>query len=226
MENVQRLVARRVERLLEQLALLVARGRTGEEVPSIGITLHLVHGHQVNGELLDFVPKEAVLLSLKKEGLSRSESVTYVDLASVVAVTVADAGKLSQVAGLARPIPTRADLLKLAEQLAHGITEQFWPSEGTLGGQVLRFEVDWVGLDDEPGRLALELAMNVSAHALKEIGRAEKLGRDTIRRFTLVRFMKGKETAAGFKGNTGTVTVNPTTVPTVQGLRKGFAAGL
>ncbi len=226
MENMQRLVAQRVEKLLEQLALLAARGRTGQEVPSIGVTLHLAHGYQVSGELLDFIPKEAVLLALKKEGLTRSEAVTYVDLASVLAVTVVDAAKLAQVAGLIRPTPTRSDLQKLAEQLARGITEQFWPSEGALGGQVLRFEVDWMGIDDEPGRLALEMAMNVSAHALREIGRSEKNGRETIRRISLVRFVKGKDTSANLKGDTGTVTVSPAASPTVQGLRKGFAAGL
>ncbi|RKH29481.1 hypothetical protein D7Y13_15515 [Corallococcus praedator] len=222
MENVQRLVARRVEKLLEQLALLVTRGRTGEAVPSVGVTLHLTHGHQVSGELLDFLPKEAVLLALKKEGLLRSESVTYVDLASVVAVTVTDAGKLAQVPGMVRPLPTRSDVQKLAEQLAKGITEQFWPSEGALGGQVLRFEVDWVGLDDEPGRLALELALNVASHALKELGRSEKHGRDAIRRIATVRFVKGKETSAELEGDTGTVTVGPGPTPTVQGFRKGF----
>ncbi|RKH68646.1 hypothetical protein [Corallococcus llansteffanensis] len=225
MDNVQRLVARRVEKLLEQLALLVARGRTGEDLPAIGVTLHLAHGHQVSGELLDYLPKEAVLLALKKEALSRSESVTYVDLASVVAVTVTDAGRLAQVPGMVRPLPTRSDLQKLAEQLAKGITEQFWPSEGTLGGQVLRFEVDWVGLDDEPGRLALELALNVASHALKELGRSEKNGREAIRAISTVRFVKGKETVASLEGDTGTVTVGPGGTPTVQAFRKGFTAG-
>jgi hypothetical protein len=227
MEAMQRLVARRVEKLLEALAAQVARGRTGEEVPSFNLTLHLAQGHQVQGVLVDYVPREAVLLATAREGLlSRTESVTYVDLASVVAVTVAAPAQLAQVPMLMRPALNREDLLRHGERLAKALTEQFWPSEELLSGKVMRFEVEWPGLDDEPGRRAVEEAMNAVARALRLLGQ-EKNGRDNIRRIERIQFARGKQMAATLRGETGRMTVDPTApVPPVQALRKGLAAGL
>jgi hypothetical protein len=226
MEGVQRLLARRVERLLEQLGGMAARARTGEEVPAFTVTLHLAHGHSVTGELVDYVAKESVLLAIGKEGLLRSASVAYIDLASIIAVTVTDAEKLLELPQLVRPVPTRQDLAQLAERLAHGITEQFWPGETSLGGRGVRFELDWVGLDDEPGRRAMEGALNAAGHALRTL--ATERGRDVIRRVTTVRFLKGTATRATLEGETGTVTVAPgaSSEPTAAAFRKGLGAGL
>ncbi len=223
MEGVQRLMSRKVERVLEQLGALAARARTGEELPTITVTLHLVHGHSMTGEVVDYVPRESVLLALG--GLLRSESVAYVDLSTVVAVTVGNAEKLLEIAQLVRPTPTRQDLVTLVERLPHALTEQFWPGEAALGGRPLRFEVDWVGLDDEPGRRALEAAMNVAGHALRAL--VQEQGREVLRRIATVRFVKGKDTRATLEGETGTVTVAPGAgEPTVSAFRKAFAAGL
>jgi hypothetical protein len=223
MEGVQRLVSRKVERVLEQLGALAARARTGEEVPTITVTLHLAHGHSVTGEVVDYVARESVLLALG--GLLRSDSVTYVDLSTVVAVTVGNAQKLLEVAQLVRPNPTRQDLVTLVERLPHAITEQFWPGEASLGGRPLRFEVDWVGLDDEVGRRALEAAVNVAGHALRAL--AQEQGREVLRRIATVRFVMGQDTRASLQGETGTVTVAPGSgEPTVSAFRKAFASGL
>ena len=223
MEGVQRLVSRKVERVLEQLGTLAARARSGEEVPSLTATLHLAHGHSLTGEVVDYVPRESVLLALGKEGLRRSESVAYVDLSTVVAVTVGNAEKLLELAQLVRPNPTRQDLATLLEKLPHALTEQFWPGEASLGGKPLRFEVDWAGLDDEPGRRALESAVNVTSHALRAL--AQEQGREVLRRITTVRFLRGRDTRAAVEGETGTVTVGPGE-PTVSAFRKSFAAGI
>lgn len=225
MEGVQRLLSRKVERVLEQLGALAARARTGEEVPSLTVTLHLAHGHSMTGEVVDYVPRESVLMALGKEGLLRSASVAYVDLTTVVAVSVGNADKLLDLAPLVRPNPTRQDLMSLMEKLPHAITEQFWPGEAALGGRPLRFEVDWVGLDDEPGRRALEAAMNVAGHALRAL--AQEQGREVLRRIITVRFIKGRDTRAAVEGETGTVTVAPGSAdPTVSSFRKAFAAAL
>ncbi|GHG67871.1 hypothetical protein [Comamonas sp. JC664] len=223
MEGVQRLVSRKVERVLEQLGTVATRARTGEEVPTITATLHLSHGHTLTGEVVDYIPRESVLLALGKEGLRRSESVAYVDLATVVAVSVSHAEKLLELTQLVRPNPTRQDLVSLLEKLPHALTEQFWPGEMSLGGKPLRFEVDWVGLDDEPGRRALESAVNVTSHALRAL--AQEQGREVLRRITTVRFLKGRDTRAAVEGETGTVTVGPGE-PTVSAFRKSFAAGI
>ncbi|WP_426757196.1 hypothetical protein [Myxococcus sp. Y35] len=223
MEGVQRLVSRKVERVLEQLGTVATRARTGEELPTITATLHLAHGHSLTGEVLDYVPRESVLLALGKEGLRRSESVAYVDLSTVVAVSVGNAEKLLELSQLVRPNPTRQDLLSLLEKLPHALTEQFWPGEASLGGKPLRFEVDWVGLDDEPGRRALESAVNVTGHALRAL--AQEQGREVLRRITTVRFIKGRDTRAAVEGETGTVTVG-SGEPTVSTFRKAFAAGI
>ncbi len=223
MEGVQRLVSRKVERVLEQLGTVATRARTGEEVPTITATLHLSHGHTLTGEVVDYIPRESVLLALGKEGLRRSESVAYVDLATVVAVSVSHAEKLLELTQLVRPNPTRQDLVSLLEKLPHALTEQFWPGELSLGGKPLRFEVDWVGLDDEPGRRALESAVNVTSHALRAL--AQEQGREVLRRITTVRFLKGRDTRAAVEGETGTVTVGPGE-PTVSAFRKSFAAGI
>ena len=58
-------------------------------------------------------------------------------------------------------------------------------------------QVDWVELDTEPGRRALEDAMNAVAHALRSIGR-EQNGRDNLRRIARVTFSKGRQMAALF----------------------------
>lgn len=225
MEGVQRLLSRKVERVLEQLGTLAARARTGEEVPSLTVTLHLAHGHSMTGEVVDYVPRESVLMALGKEGLLRSASVAYVDVTTVVAVSVGNADKLLELATLVRPNPTRQDLVALLEKLPHAITEQFWPGEATLGGRPLRFEVDWVGLDDEPGRRALETAVNVAGHALRAL--AQEQGREVLRRITTVRFLKGRDTRAAVEGETGTVTVAPGSGdPTVSAFKKAFAAAI
>ena len=225
MEGVQRLLSRKVERVLEQLGALAARARTGEEVPSLTVTLHLAHGHSMTGEVVDYVPRESVLMALGKEGLLRSASVAYVDLTTVVAVSVGNADKLLDLAPLVRPNPTRQDLMSLMEKLPHALTEQFLPGEAALGGRPLRFEVDWVGLDDEPGRRALETAMNVAGHALRAL--AQEQGREVLRRITTVRFIKGRDTRAAVEGELGTVTVAPgSTDPTVSAFRKAFAAAI
>ncbi|MFP2907358.1 hypothetical protein ACLESD_20390 [Pyxidicoccus sp. 3LFB2] len=225
MEGVQRLLSRKVERVLEQLGALAARARTGEEVPSLTVTLHLAHGHSLTGEVVDYVPRESVLMALGKEGLLRSASVAYVDLATVMAVSVGNADKLLDLAQLVRPNPTRQDLLSLMEKLPHAITEQFLPGEAALGGRPLRFEVDWVGLDDDAGRRALETAMNVAGHALRAL--AQEQGREVLRRILTVRFIKGRDTRVAMEGDTGTVTVAPGAGdPTVSAFRKAFAAGI
>jgi hypothetical protein len=225
MEGVQRLLARKVERVLEQLGTLAARARTGEEVPSLTVTLHLAHGHSMTGEVVDYVPRESVLLALGKEGLLRSASVAYVDVATIVAVSVGNADPLLEVPQLVRPNPTRQDLVTLLEKVPHAITEQFWPGEASLGGRPLRFEVDWVGLDDEPGRRALETAVNVAGHALRAL--AQEQGREVLRRILTVRFIKGRDTRVSVEGDTGTVTVAPGAGdPTVSTFRKAFAAGI
>ncbi|QDE81063.1 hypothetical protein [Myxococcus xanthus] len=223
MEGVQRLLSRKVERVLEQLGTLATRARSGEEVPTITVTLHLAHGHSMTGEVVDYVPRESVLMALGKEGLRRSESVAYVDLSTVVAVAVGNAEKLLELTQLVRPNPTRQDVVTLLEKLPHALTEQFWPGEASLGGKPLRFEVDWVGLDDEPGRRALESAVNVTSHALRAL--AQEQGREVLRRITTVRFLKGRDTRAAVEGETGTVTVGPGE-PTVSAFRKAFAAGI
>ncbi len=225
MEGVQRLLSRKVERVLEQLGTLAARARTGEEVPSLTVTLHLAHGHSMTGEVVDYVPRESVLMALGKEGLLRSASVAYVDLSTVVAVSVGNADKLLDLATLVRPNPTRQDLLSLMEKLPHALMEQFWPGEAALGGRPLRFEVDWVGLDDESGRRALEAAMNVAGHALRAL--TQEQGRDVLRRILTVRFLKGRDTRVAMEGDTGTVTVAPGSGdPTVSAFKKAFAAGI
>ncbi|WP_002635149.1 hypothetical protein [Myxococcus hansupus] len=223
MEGVQRLVSRKVERVLEQLGTVATRARTGEEVPTITATLHLSHGHSLTGEVVDYIPRESVLLALGKEGLRRSESVAYVDIATVVAVSVSHAEKLLELTQLVRPNPTRQDIVTLLEKLPHALTEQFWPGEMSLGGKPLRFDVDWMGLDDEPGRRALESAVNVTSHALRAL--AQEQGREVLRRITTVRFLKGRDTRAAVEGETGTVTVGPGE-PTVSAFRKSFAAGI
>lgn len=227
MDGVQRLVARRVEKMLDALAAQVARGRTGEDVPTFNLTLHLAQGVRLSGVLLDYLPREAILLASAKEGLlSRSESVTYVEFSSVIAVTVESPAVLNQVPFLLRPALNREDLLRHGERLSKGLTEQFWPSEQSLGGKGLSFEVDWVELDTEPGRRALEDAMNAVTHALRLIGR-ESNGRDNLRRIARVRFAKGRQTAANLEGDTGQVTVDPSgPAPAVQSLRKALSAGL
>jgi hypothetical protein len=227
MEGVQRLVARRVEKMLDALAAQVARGRAGEDVPTFTLTLHLAQGVRLSGVLLDYLPREAILLASAKEGLlSRNESVTYVEFTSVIAVTVESPAVLNQVPFLLRPALNREDLLRHADKLAHGITEQFWPGEAKLGGKPLSFEVDWVELDTEPGRRALEDAMNAVAHALRLIGK-EPNGRDNLRRISRVAFAKGRNTVAALEGDTGRVSVDPSApVPPAQTLRKGLAAGL
>jgi hypothetical protein len=227
MDGVQRLVARRVEKMLDALAAQVVRGRTGEEVPTFNLTLHLAQGVRLSGVLLDYLPREAILLASAKEGLlSRSEAVTYVEFSSVIAVTVESPALLNQVPFLVRPALGREDLLRHADRLARGITEQFWPSEERLGGKALGFEVDWVGLDTEPGRRVLEDAINAVAHALRLIGR-EPNGRDNIRRLARVRFAMGRHTTASLEGDTGRISIDPTApVPSVQTFRKGLAAGL
>ncbi|MBJ6761295.1 hypothetical protein JGU66_11010 [Myxococcaceae bacterium JPH2] len=225
MEGVQRLVARRVERLLELLGTVATRVRTGEELPAFTVTLHLAHGHTLTGEVVDYVPKEAVLLALGKEGLLRSASVAYADVNTIVAVSVTNAEKLLELPQLVRPIPTRQDLAQLAERLATSITEQFWPGELSLGGKGLRFDVDWVGLDDEPGRRALEGSINVTSHALRAL--ATESGREVLRRITAVKFVKGPNARATRDGETGTVTVAPGSgEPTLTAFRKGLGAGL
>lgn len=225
MEGVQRLLARKVERVLEQLGTLAARARTGEEVPSLTVTLHLAHGHSMTGEVVDYVPRESVLLALGKEGLLRSASVAYVDVATIVAVSVGNADPLLEVPQLVRPNPTRQDLVTLLEKVPHALTEQFWPGEASLGGRPLRFEVDWVGLDDEPGRRALETAVNVAGHALRAL--AQEQGREVLRRIPTVRFIKGRDTRVSVEGDTGTVTVAPGAGdPTVSTFRKAFSAGI
>jgi hypothetical protein len=152
--------------------------------------------------------------------------VTYVEFTSVVAVTVESPAVLNQVPFLLRPALNREDLLRHAERLSKGLTEQFWPSEQSLGGKALSFEVDWVELDTEPGRRALEDAMNAVTHALRLIAR-EPSGRDDLRRIARVRFSRGRQTAASLEGDTGQVSVDPSgPVPPVQSLRKGLAAGL
>ncbi|MCP3164815.1 hypothetical protein [Myxococcus qinghaiensis] len=223
LEGVQRLVSRKVERVLEQLGTLAMRARTGEEVPTVTVTLHLAHGHTVTGTVVDYAPRDSVLLALGKEGLLGSESVTYVDLATVVAVTVGQASKLLELAQLVRSTPTRQDLLTMVEKLPHALTEQFWPGETALGGRPLRFEVDWMGLDDEPGRRALESALNVTNHALRAL--AQEQGREVMRRIATVRFVRGKAMRAALEGETGTVTVGEGE-PTVSAFRKAFASGL
>jgi hypothetical protein len=227
MEGVQRLVARRVEKMLDALAAQVARGRAGEDVPSFTLTLHLAQGVRLSGVLLDYLPREALLLASAKEGLlSRGESVTYVEFSSVIAVTVESPVMLNQVPFLVRPALNREDLLRHAERLARGLTEQFWPGEESLGGKPLGFEVDWVELDTEPGRRALEDAMNAVAHALRLIGR-EPNGRDNLRRIARVKFARGRQTTASLEGDTGRISVDPAApVPQAQTLRKGLAAGL
>ncbi|MFP2927289.1 hypothetical protein ACLESO_19240 [Pyxidicoccus sp. 3LG] len=225
MEGVQRLVSRKVERVLEQLGAVATRARTGEEVPTFTVTLHLAHGHSMTGEVVDYVPRESVLVALGKEGLLRSASVAYVDVTTVVAVSVGNADKLLELAQLVRPNPTRQDLVALMERLPHALTEQFWPGETSLGGRPLRFEVDWVGLDDEPGRRALETAMNVAGHALRAL--AQEQGREVLRRVTTVRFVRGRDTRVAMEGETGTVSVAPGSGdPTVSSFRKSFAAGI
>ncbi|WP_163866299.1 hypothetical protein [Myxococcus eversor] len=223
MEGVQRLVSRKVERVLEQLGTLAMRARTGEELPTVTVTLHLAHGHTVTGTVVDYAPRDSVLLALGKEGLLGSESVTYVDLATVVAVTVGQASKLLELTQLVRTTPTRQDLLTMVEKLPHALTEQFWPGETALGGRPLRFEVDWMGLDDEPGRRALEAALNVTNHALRTL--AQEQGREVMRRIATVRFVRGKSMRAALEGETGTVTVGEGE-PTVSAFRKAFASGL
>jgi len=223
LEGVQRLVSRKVERVLEQLGTLAVRARTGEEVPTVTVTLHLAHGHTVTGTVVDYAPRDSVLLALGKEGLLGSESVTYVDLATVVAVTVGQASKLLELTQLVRTTPTRQDLLTMVEKLPHALTEQFWPGETALGGRPLRFEVDWMGLDDEPGRRALESALNVTNHALRAL--AQEQGREVMRRIATVRFVRGKSMRAALEGETGTVTVGEGE-PTVSAFRKAFASGL
>jgi hypothetical protein len=227
MDGVQRLVARRVEKMLDALAAQVARGRTGEEVPTFNLTLHLAQGIRLSGVLIDYLPREAILLASAKEGLlSRNEAVTYVEFSSIVAVTVESPAVLNQVPFLVRPALTKDDLLRHAERLARGLTEQFWPSESQLGGQVMSFEVDWVELDTEPGRRALEDAMNAVAHALRSIGR-EQNGRNNIRRIARVKFSKGRQMAATLEGDTGRVSIEPSaSVPPAQVFRKGLSAGL
>lgn len=222
-EGVQRLVSRKVERVLEQLGTLAMRARTGEEVPTVTVTLHLAHGHAVTGTVVDYAPRDSVLLALGKEGLLGSESVTYVDLATVVAVTVGQASRLLELQQLVRPTPTRQDLVTLVEKLPHALTEQFWPGETALGGRPLRFEVDWTGLDDEHGRRALEAALNATNHALRTL--AQEQGREVMRRIATVRFVRGKAMRAALEGETGTVTVGEG-APTVSAFRKAFASGL
>lgn len=226
MDVLQRLVARRVEKLLEHMASLVARSRSGEELPTFTLTLHLNSGQQIQGEMLDYLPREAVLLATGREGLARAESVTYVDLASVLAVTVSHAERLTQFPTLVRPALGREDLLRHGERLIRSLLEQLWPGEEQLGGQLLRLEVEWKGLDDDNGRRALEAAMNITVHALRLIGR-ERNGRDTLRRFTRILFVHGPQTAASFEGDAGKVTVHPTSAtPAPHVLRKGFSSGL
>ncbi len=226
MEGVQRLVARKVEKLLEALGTQVARGRLGEEVPPIPLTLHLIHGHQLTGVLVDYVPREGVLLATTKEGLlSRTESVSYVDLASVVAVTLSAPARLAQLPLLMRPALGREDLLRHGERLAKALTEQFWPGEEQLGGQILRYEVEWKGLDDESGRRALEEAMNAVTRALRLMGE-ERNGRDNLRRIGRIQFTWGKQMGLTLQGEAGRMTVDPTApTPQVQALRKALAMG-
>jgi len=225
MDGVQRLVARRVEKMLDALAAQVVRGRTGEEVPTFQLTLHLAQGIRLSGVLLDYIPREAILLASTKEGLlSRGESVTYVEFSSVIAVSVESPALLNQVPFLVRAALGREDLLRYSERLSKGLTEQFLPGEVQLGGKALSFEVDWVELDTEPGRRALEDAMNAVTHALRLIGR-EPNGRDNLRRIARVRFARGRQTAASLEGETGQVSIDPAApVPSAQILRKSLTA--
>jgi hypothetical protein len=225
MDGVQRLVARRVEKMLDALAAQVVRGRTGEEVPTFQLTLHLAQGIRLSGVLLDYIPREAILLASTKEGLlSRGESVTYVEFSSVIAVSVESPALLNQVPFLVRAALGREDLLRYSERLSKGLADQFLPGEAQLGGKALSFEVDWVELDTEPGRRALEDAMNAVTHALRLIGR-EPNGRDNLRRIARVRFARGRQTEASLEGETGQVLINPAApVPSAQLLRKGLTA--
>ncbi|SEL28560.1 hypothetical protein SAMN05444354_105114 [Stigmatella aurantiaca] len=227
MEGVQRLVARSVEKMLDALAAVAVRGRMGEEVPTINLSLHLAQGVRLSGVLLDYLPREAILLASTRDGvLSRNETVTYVAFSSVVAVTVESPSVLNQVPFLVRPALSREDLLKHAERLARELAEQFWPSQSQLGGKPMSFEVDWVELDTEPGRRALEDALNVTAHALRLMGK-EQNGLEGIRRISQVKFARGRQMAAALEGGIGKVSIDPSSpMPSAQAFRKGLSAGL
>lgn len=223
--GAERLVARRVDKMLDALAAVVSRGRAGEEVPTFPLTLHLAQGVRLSGVLVDYLPREAILLASGKEGLlSRGESVTYVEFSSVIAVTVDSPALLTQIPFLVRPTPGREELLRHAEKLSRELSEQFWPGEVQLGGKALSFEVDWVALDTEPGRRTLEEGMNAVASALRLIGR-EPQGREHLRRIARVRFAQGRPTAASLQGETGLVSLEPgSPMPSAQTLRAGLVA--
>ncbi|WP_434391095.1 hypothetical protein [Melittangium boletus] len=226
MDAVQRLVAKRVEQVLDALALQVARGRGGEQTPAFHLILHLAQGIRLSGLLLDYLPREAILLGGTREGLlSRGESVTYVEFSSVIAVTVDSPALLQQVPFLLRPVPGREELLRHSQKLSRELTEELWPGEAQLGGRSLSFDVDWMELDTEPGRRALEEAMNAVAQALRLMGR-ELQANSPSRRIARVRFVRGRAMAASLEGETGLVAIEPSAPRlSVKALREGFTPG-
>lgn len=214
MSALERLIARRVDQVLEALAVLKARARAGEASGTPALTLHLTSGREVTGDLLDYHSREAVAIALGPPTGERTGAVTFVDFLQIAAITVHDAARLVVLAELNRPVPGQQELAQLGGALAQGVAE-------TTGGP-LSFEVEWPGLEDEAGRRAVEAALHATALALRTLA---ETGRTTVTELRRVVFRRGDVAGGRLVSDVAEVSVAPGAEPaTAAVLQRGFEA--
>jgi hypothetical protein len=174
-DDLNNLKPQRLERLLEELAVISRRVANGEPLERPSVTLHLGSGRELHGSLLDVINDSGVTVALLMDARDRfGHDVTHVLVSRLEAVTVHNAAGLLNRSGNAPPPPGKLELHRAFGALGERLN---------TSGMKLKFEFpaspeeqDLEALRDllEPLQMALETI------ASDEIGRAALAHLETV----------------------------------------------
>lgn len=166
------------------------------------VTLHLKSGRDLEGFIID-VSAKAVLLE-RAAASNQDVSAIYVDLVRIEAVTIHEAGAIALHPSFAPPAPTKAEVVKRAEELGKAVSQ--------ASGTRLAFEIVWRDVPEsaESNRVLVQ-AMQQTANALREIASDDE-GKDALKKLRRASFAFANEAKASV--TEATVWVKATATPT------------
>ncbi len=173
--DLKNLKPQRLERLLEELAVISRRVAQGEPLERPSVSLHLGSGRELHGPLLDVITDSGVTVALLLDAQDRfGHDVTHVLVSRLEAITVHNAFHLLDRARNAPPPPGKLEVRRafgaLGERLKTSGVDLRFEFPASLEDQDLEALYDLL----EPLQMALE------GIASDEIGRAALAHLETV----------------------------------------------
>jgi hypothetical protein len=196
---LQDLAVQPIDAVLEELAALMRRERSGERVRIPRITLHLKTGLNVTGFILQVGPnpqgpdKLVLAHSIGADPRNPEHDAIYLRMSSIEAVTVHDVPSLALEPEGLPPPPTRLDITRSAAHL-----------QSTLGdrwGLMVETEISWDSFEDDPETLrALGELVTETGEIFNDLAGSDQ-SLAALKRISGIRFAFGPAASVSWDGN-------------------------